>query len=82
MFFRLKHSKSGQVLQLLESYRNSEGKPRQRVVVSLGDAGISRPDWGPIAKAVQKQLYGIEELLAPTVYAPAAELDRTDCEAH
>ena len=42
MFFRLKHSKSGQVLQLLESYRNSEGKPRQRVVVSLGDAGISR----------------------------------------
>ena len=65
MFFRLKHSKSGQVLQLLESYRNSEGKPRQRVVVSLGDAGISRPDWGPIAKAVQKQLYGIEELLAP-----------------
>ena len=65
MFFRLKHSKSGQVLQLLESYRNSEGKPRQRVVVSLGDGAISRPDFGPIAKAVQKQLYGIEELLAP-----------------
>ena len=64
MFFRLKHSKSGEVLQLLESYRNSEGKPRQRVVVSLGDAAISRPDWVPIAKAVQKQLYGIEELLA------------------
>ena len=65
MFFRLKHSKSGQVLQLLESYRNTEGKPRQRVVLSLGDAAISRSDWKPIAKAVQKHLYGIQELLAP-----------------
>ena len=64
-FFRLKHSKSGQVLQLLESYRNTEAKPRQRVVLSLGDAPISRSDWKPIAKAVQKHLYGIEELLAP-----------------
>ena len=47
MFFRLKHSKSGQVLQLLESYRNQEGQPRQRVVVSLGDAALSRSDWRP-----------------------------------
>ena len=65
MFFRLKHSKSGQVLQLLESYGNAEGKPRQRVVLSLGDAAISRSDWKPLAKAVQKHLYGIQELLAP-----------------
>ena len=65
MFFRLKRSKSGEVLQLLESYRNAQGKPRQRVVLSLGDAPISRSDWKPIAKAVQKHLYGIEELLAP-----------------
>ena len=43
MFFRLKHSKSGQVLQLLESYRNQEGQPRQRVVVSLGDAADPQP---------------------------------------
>ena len=65
MFFRRKHSKSGQVLQLLESYGNAEGKPRQRVVLSLGDAAISRSDCKPIAKAVQKHLYGIQELLAP-----------------
>ena len=65
MFFRLKRSKSGEVLQLLESYRNAQGKPRQRVVLSLGDAPISRSDWKPIAKAVQKHLYGIQELLAP-----------------
>lgn len=65
MYFRLKQSNSGQVLQLIESYRNNQGKPRQRVVVSLGDAPISRSDWKPIAKAVQKRLYGIEELLPP-----------------
>ena len=69
MFFRLKHSPSGQVLQLIESYRNNEGKPRQRVVVSLGDPAISRCDWKPIAKAVQKHLYGIQELLPPQ-YTP------------
>ena len=65
MFFRLKHSKSGQVLQLLESYRNQEGQPRQRVVVSLGDAALSRSDWRPLASAVQKRLYGIDDLLPP-----------------
>ena len=39
MFFRLKQSPSGRVLQLLESYRNPQGQPRQRVVISLDDAG-------------------------------------------
>lgn len=65
MFFRLKGSKSGEVLQLLESYRNEQGRPRHRVVVSLGDAAISRSDWRPIAGAVHKRLYGIEDLFAP-----------------
>ena len=82
MFFRLKRSKSGEVLQLVESYRNAQGKPRHRVVVSLGDAAITRSDWHPIAKAVQKQLNGMEELFAPPLYAPAAKLDRTDPQAH
>ena len=40
MFFRPKQSPSGQVLQLLEPYRNAQGKPRQRVVASLGNAAI------------------------------------------
>ncbi len=65
MFMRLKQSRSGQVLQLIESYRNEQGNPRQRVVVSLGDAAINRSDWRPIATAVQKHLYGIEDLFAP-----------------
>ncbi|MFO7821148.1 MAG: hypothetical protein R6V56_03695 [Lentisphaeria bacterium] len=35
-FFRIKTTRSGEALQLVESYRNREGKPRQRIVVSLG----------------------------------------------
>ena len=54
MFFRLKHSKSGQVLQLLESYRNGQGQPRQRVVISLGNAKIVEKDRGLVAKAIEK----------------------------
>ncbi|MFO7821842.1 MAG: hypothetical protein R6V56_07315 [Lentisphaeria bacterium] len=35
MFFRIKTTRSGEALQLVESYCNREGKPRQRIVVSL-----------------------------------------------
>jgi len=45
MFLRLKQSPSGRVLQLLESYRNPEGRPRHRVVISLGDAALAQEDW-------------------------------------
>ena len=62
MFFRLKKTPTGQVLQLTESYRNGDGKPRQRVVLSLGDAFIEEADKKAIAKSVEKKLYGIEEL--------------------
>ena len=40
MFFRIKTTRSGQALQLVESYRNQEGKPRQRIVVSLADLEV------------------------------------------
>ena len=63
MYFRKKKTPSGQVLQLLESYRNSEGRSRNRVVISLGNAKIDEKDQPEIAKAVEKQLYGYEELL-------------------
>ena len=42
MFFRTKRTPSGSVLQLLEAYRNGEGLPRQRVVVSLGNANLPK----------------------------------------
>jgi hypothetical protein len=65
MFFRIKHSPSGQVLQLLESYRNPQNQPRQRVVISLGDAALAQPDWKPVAAAVAAQLLRINRLVEP-----------------
>lgn len=40
MYFRTKTIKDSKLVQLVESYRNEEGQPRQRVVVSLGDAQL------------------------------------------
>lgn len=64
MFFRLKATRSGQVLRLIESYRDETARPRHRAVASLGNAAIGRSDWKPIAKAVEDRLYGREVLLA------------------
>jgi hypothetical protein len=62
MFFRIKQSPSGRVLQLLESYRNPQGQPRHRVVISLGDAALAQEDWKSVAAAVAAELCG-ERLL-------------------
>jgi len=62
MFFHKKKSKSGEVLQLLESFRNSEGKSRHRVVVSLGNALVPESSWKCISKYVESILYGYREL--------------------
>lgn len=64
MFFRLKKTKSGQVLKLIESYRDEASIPRHRTVVSLGDAPIERSSWKPIAKTVEDRLYGRGDLIA------------------
>jgi len=63
MFFRLKPTKSGQVLKLVESYRDDTARPRHRAVASLGNAPIAREDWKPIAKAIEVRLYGEGELV-------------------
>ena len=63
MFFRLKTTPSGQVLRLLESYRDDTGRPRHRAVVSLGNASMARADWKPVAKATEERLYGRAELV-------------------
>jgi hypothetical protein len=52
MFFRRKASPSGRCLQLLEAYRSAQGQPRQRVVVSLGDAAIAENERAAIAQAM------------------------------
>ncbi|MFT5131179.1 MAG: hypothetical protein ACI8W8_004815, partial [Rhodothermales bacterium] len=36
MYFATRTSRGKQILQLLESYRNADGQPRNRVVLSLG----------------------------------------------
>ena len=62
MFFRYKQSPSGQCLQLLESYRNAQGQPRHRVVVSLGNALIAEADRPLIARLVEQRLRGQPDL--------------------
>ena len=71
MFFRRKTSPSGRVLQLLESYRNPQGQPRQRVVVSLGDAPLAQAEWHAVAREVAAQLYGQPPLVPPALSAHA-----------
>lgn len=70
MFFRLKPTRSGQVLKLVESYRDDRAKPRHRAVASLGNASIPRTDWKPIAKAVEDRLYQREVLLERDLSEP------------
>lgn len=67
MFFRLKSTRSGQVLRLIESYRDEAARPRHRAVASLGNAPIERADWKAIAKAVEDRLYTREALLERTL---------------
>jgi hypothetical protein len=40
MYFRTKIIKGSHIVQLVHSYRNSDGLPRQRVIASLGDAKL------------------------------------------
>jgi hypothetical protein len=39
--YERKKTKTADVLQLVESYRNDEGQPRQRIVLSLGSIDIA-----------------------------------------
>ena len=64
MFLRTKTVRGTAVLQLVESYRNPEGLPRQRVLASLGDASVPVEERGAIAKSVELRLRG-EEALFP-----------------
>ena len=65
MLFLSKKSKSGTVLQLLESYRNRQGRPTHRVVVSLGGASLPESSWKAVSKFVESKLYGYTELFPP-----------------
>jgi hypothetical protein len=60
VYFRTKTIKGTPLLQLVESYRNAEGSPRQRVVASLGDAVIPEAEKDDIAGAVTRCLRGAD----------------------
>lgn len=66
MFFREKTTPSGRVLQLMESYRNAQGSPRQRLVVSLGDARMPLSLRSVVARAVHNHINGRADLFSST----------------
>jgi len=72
MFFRKKVNRGSRVLQLVESFRNAEGKPRQRVLASLGDADVPQNELKPIARAVELRLRREESLWPVELSAEAA----------
>src|SRR6056297_708852 len=72
MFFRIKTTRSGEALQLVESYRNREGKPRQRIVVSLGDLQVPEEHRKELARLVEDALYGVQQ---PYLMPPKTSAD-------
>lgn len=74
MFFRLKRSPTGQVLQLLEAFRPRGGSPRQRVVISLGHAAIPQAEQPAIAQAIHNHYYRFAQPeLMPSSLSTAAQ---------
>lgn len=66
MYFRLKKTKSSDVLQLVKSYRDHENKPRQKILLSLGEANLPKELWREVAEEVENQIKGISTLLKPS----------------
>src|SRR6056297_779265 len=58
MYFRTKTVSGTALVQLVQSYRNAEGQPRQRVIASLGDAKLPDAHKRMIADAVERRLSG------------------------
>ncbi len=77
MFFYRKRTPTGEVLQLLEAFRDASGRAGNRVVVSLGRGNLAEAQWPSVAKAVEARLYGQVELeLWPLSREAAAWGDR------
>jgi len=66
MYFFRKKSANGETLQLLESYRNGDGQPRTRVVVSLGDIDYDKDLRSALAVEIEGRLYSQQSLLEPS----------------
>jgi transposase len=73
MFFRKKKIKNTLQLQLVQSYRNEEGKPRQRIVASLGKMVIPEDSQRTVARCVEQRLRGEQELFSSEITEQEAE---------
>lgn len=72
MFFRTKSIKGTPLVQLVESFRNAEGLPRQRVIASLGNVSIPQNQRHLIAKVVERQLCGNADFFETALSQEAA----------
>ena len=66
MYFRLKKTKSSDVLQLVKAYRDHENKPRQKILLSLGEANLPKEIWKAVAEEVENRIKGISSFLKPS----------------
>jgi len=73
MFIRTKTIKGSRLVQLVESYRNAEGLPRQRVIASLGDVSLPEGAERMIARAVENRLRGEQTLFEEELSREASE---------
>jgi len=60
------------LVQLVHSYRNTDGRPRQRILVSLGDAQVPEGEKHRIAQAVEEYLQGTQDFFASQLSPEAA----------
>jgi transposase len=72
VYFRTKTVKGTPLVQLVESYRNLQSQPRQRVIASLGDASLPEEEKRAIAKAVESALKGQGDWLELEALSPDA----------
>ena len=62
MYFRWKHTKTGKSIQLVSSHRDRENRPRQTVLLSLGNAFLPESQWGMLAEEIHNRLHGVLSL--------------------
>lgn len=73
MFFREKKVKNTRQLQLVLSYRNAEGLPRQRIVASLGKMKLPEESKRIVARCVEQRLRGEHDLFENEITPQEAE---------
>ena len=73
MFFIEYRAKQTRLAHLVVSHLDTEGRPRQRIVASLGDASLPEGSARRIARCVQRRLEGQRELFVEQLGAGEAE---------